>query len=1349
MAEIETKPPKSRNQRRMNEPLQDLFQRIKKIEDLLPEAWGAERFKLQREIYRVKRLAKQKTGEKRAEKSLVSLEGRVRASVDKRARREENKPRVTFDENLPIAAKRDEIAKAIRENPVVIVSGETGSGKTTQIPKICLEAGRGVDGLIGCTQPRRIAAVTVAARIAEELGEDLGQSVGYKIRFDEKTGRDGYIKIMTDGVLLAEAQTDPFLNEYDVLIVDEAHERSLNIDFALGILQNLLSRRKNLKLIVTSATIDTEKFSKAFNDAPVVEVSGRTYPVDVKYWPPEEFSADEEITHVEMAVEAVDRLQRRGPFGDILVFMPTEQDIRETCEIIEGRKFKGAQVFPLFARLSSGEQRRVFSSFPGRKIIVATNVAETSITIPGIRYVVDTGLARILRYSPRTRTTALPVEPVSRSSADQRMGRCGRVEKGVCVRLYSQEDYEDRPLYTPPEILRSNLAEVVLRMIALNLGDVGSFPFIDKPEQKSISDGFDLLKELGAIREANIKEKKRTRGKYVLTQMGRFMAALPLDPRISRILIEAKNHGVLADMLVVAAALSIRDPRERPADKADEADRKQARFADPMSDFASMLNLWNAYRLVWKENRSAGALKRFCKEHFLSFKRMREWRDIRHQLESILEESKVEIGELVERQEDEKSEGAFGPVYERIHRSVLAGFLSGIAQKKEKNIFRAAKNREVMIFPGSGLFNRAGEWIVAAEMVETSRLFARTCAAIDVGWLEEAGGDLCRRSWSDPRWDRKRGEVTASEQVSLFGLVIVASRTVSYGKINPVEASDVFIRSALAEGDLDQKFGFYEHNLELIEQVRDLENRMRKRDLLVGDEHLYRFYKSRLGDDVSDIRALKNRMRKAGGDGFLRMQKKDLLNYEPDSDLFFRFPDRLDLGDSQFACLYRFEPGDEKDGLTVQVPAAVASSLADAPIDWHVPGLLEEKIVFLLKGLPKKYRRELVPVADTAGIIVREMPRSDVPLLTALSRFVHERFHVDIPASRWPYDDLPDHLKMRISVVDSKGRTVRSGRGRDVLSGGFRPETDTAEVAAVRKKWERTGISEWDFGDLSDSIEIKGRGGGRWMLHPALVADPDGNIALRLFANRDEAVDKHGKGVLALYKKQLAGELKFLRKTVSLGPEAQKYAALFGGAKDVERDLVESVWRDFFQVNIREKKTFLEHAQTASGRLAEAALKKKTAAVDVLKAVAETRDILFGLEASERKNPAALELCQMIRNSLANLIPENFLELYGDDRLLHLPRYAQALAIRAQRGAHSMEKDAQKAASLKRFGDELRVMLEGLGPEASSEKRGAVEDFFWLLEEFRVSLFAQELKTVVPVSEKRLQRKIDEIRRMV
>jgi len=909
---------------------------LRKIESLLPEALIADRQAIRREIMRIKRWTAKSPSDKRINKRLVGLEKKLQTSVKKRLWRKANRPEPVYNQALPILAKKDQIIASISKNQVIIISGETGSGKTTQIPKFCLAAGRGIDGKIGCTQPRRIAAMTVSRRIAEELGEGLGGSVGYKIRFKDKTSPNAFIKIMTDGILLAETQSDAYLNEYDTLIIDEAHERSLNIDFILGILKTLLKRRKDLKLIITSATIDTEKFSKAFDNAPVIEVSGRMYPIEVQYCPIEPKSQEnDDPTHIEMAVSTMDRLLNETGTGDILVFMPTEQDIRETCESINGRKYKNTLIFPLFARLAASEQSRVFSNVSARKIIVATNIAETSLTIPGIKYVIDSGLARISRYTPKSRTTALPVTAISKSSADQRKGRCGRVENGVCIRLYSEEDFEDRPLFTLPEILRANLAEVLLRMTALKLGDVLDFPFIDKPASKSIQDGLDLLFELDAIVPASNQKTKKTKRSLLLTEKGRLMAKLPVDPRLSRMLMEAQIQGCLKEMTVIASALSIQDPRERPAEKAQAADRAQKVFHDPSSDFITLLNIWKNYHQTWQREKTTGSVKRFCKTHFLSFKRMREWRDIHAQLSEVLKEYGLENNKhraektRVANNTSPQTPGAkpsakdmgFSPLYTAIHKSILSGFLSNIAMKKEENVFHGTKGKEAMIFPGSALFNRSKTWIVAAELVETSRLFARTCANIDNAWLEKLGGSLCKYTHLHPHWERKRGEVVASEQVSLFGLIIIPGRPVSYGRINPDHAAEIFIQSALIEGDVQKKLPFMLHNQNLVDDVRNMEDRIRRRDVLVDDADLFEFYRKRLRG-CYNIKTLTRLLKQKEQDRFLRMKPEDIARYRPDEKELSQFPSSIDLGDRSFDCTYRFEPGETDDGVTIRIPSS-------------------------------------------------------------------------------------------------------------------------------------------------------------------------------------------------------------------------------------------------------------------------------------------------------------------------------------------------------------------------------------------------------------------------------------------
>jgi ATP-dependent helicase HrpA len=1320
--------------------------RLKKVESLLPRALAADRRRVRREIHDLKRAKRKSLRGDDLEKRVNRLEKKLRDSIKKRARREENKPTFSYIDSLPITAKKDEIIKTITRTPVVIVSGQTGSGKTTQIPKFCLAAGRGIDGQIGCTQPRRIAATMVARRIAEELGQEVGQAVGYKIRFKDRTRRDAYVKIMTDGILLMEAQNDPYLNAYDTIIVDEAHERNLNVDFVLGILKTLLKKRKDLKVIITSATIDTRKFSQAFNDAPIIEVSGRMYPVEVRYLPdkPEAkiMTTDEygEQTHIESAVQTIDHLFKKRTRGDILVFMPTEQDIRETCEIIEGRNYPRTTVHPLFARLSAADQSKVFARPAGRKIIVATNVAETSLTIPGIRYVIDTGLARISQYNPRSRTKALPVMPISRSSADQRKGRCGRVENGVCIRLFAEEDYQTRELFTPPEILRSNLAEVILRMIALNLGDISAFPFIDRPAAKNIQDGFNLLKELGAITES-AKAGSRSASRYSLTARGRLMAAIPLDPRLSRMLIQAQKEGCLNEIAVIAAALSIQDPRERPAEETDAADRIHAKYYDPSSDFITLLNIWRDFNEIHERVKSGNQMKKYCKAHYLSYKRMREWRDIHFQIGHILEEN----GFKIDYDATLNPEGK----YKAIHKSILSGFLSSIAVKKEKNIFQAAAGKQVMIFPGSGLFNRAKAWIVAAEMVETSRLFARTVANIDSNWLEEPGKGLCRYTYLDPHWEKIQGQVVASEQVSLFGLIIVSGRTVSYGRINPEEASDIFIQQALIPGDVEQPLSFLKHNLKLVDEVRNMEDRLRRRDLLVSEEEIFRFYKQRIGG-IYNFRSLHKVLEKEGNDRFLRMTRDDLLNYAPAEELLAQFPDRIDLGKNAFACSYRFEPGSQADGITVKIPSTVAPLVPAEAVDWLVPGLYPEKLGALIKGLPKKYRKKLVPVAETVDLIVKQMPQGQGNLITTLGNFIYKHFGLDIPATAWPLNTLPDHLRMRLAITGPNGEELRCSRDKAVLALKAPGDASPHELETARKTWERKNIRRWDFGDLPDHITIRVEKAAKWTVYPGLqVHDQDDKcVNLRLFEHRDEALESHKKGIARLYTIYLARDLKFLKKNLRLGQAQKDASRYFGGVRKLETRLFNRLVDELFYRNIRTQKEFNATLASVSPVILEHGRQVLDLVVPVLEAFQETKSILDNLEMANKANPIIIQFLTELKEWLSRLVPQNFVELYQPEQMTQLPRYIKALAIRAERACVNLEKDKIKAEEIKIFSDSLDELLKSISISTTDEKKKAIEEFFWWLEELKVSVFAQELKTAIPMSRKRLKKKLEEIKRM-
>jgi ATP-dependent helicase HrpA len=1263
---------------------------------------------------------------------------------------------IRFPADLPISDRSREIIDAIRRHPVVIVAGETGSGKTTQIPKCCIRAGRGRRGRIGCTQPRRIAAVSVANRLAEETGVKTGEAVGYRIRFADRTSDQTVIKIMTDGVLLSEAQSDRHLRQYDTLIVDEAHERSLNIDFVLGILKGLLKRRRDLKVIITSATIDTKKFSRAFDDAPVIEVSGRTYPVEVRYRPPE--TAESEDTLAEAAVHCLDSLVRESRRGDILVFMPTEQDIRETCDLAESRDYRDTRVLPLFARLPAAEQVRVFRPFGGRKIIVATNVAETSITIPGIRYVVDTGLARISRYSPRTRTTSLPVAPVSRSSADQRAGRCGRVAEGICVRLYAEEDYRNRPLYTAPEILRANLAEVILRMISLRLGDIERFPFIDPPAPASIRDGFRLLTELGAIAAGGSRQPSAR-----LTPKGQMMARLPIDPRLACMLLTAGEEGCLEEMLVIVSALSIQPPFERPRERQAEADRAHRQFADPLSDFATLLNVWRGLHETTGKKIGAGQLKKYCLRHFLSFRRMREWQDIHRQVAAITREHRV--GRRFKKRAALPGKGAveasrlrakrgqpedYPERYAAVHRAVLSGLLSNIARQKEKNLYRAARGREVMLFPGSGLFNRGGEWVVAAEVVETSRTFARIVARIDHRWIEPLAGDLCRYHYRDPHWERKRGEVVATEQVTLFGLVISDDSSVSYGRIDPEEATRIFIQSALVEGDLRKPFGFIGHNRKLIGTIQAIEDRLRRRDILVSPDEMVDLYQKRLGECYS-VRTLAARIRKTGGDGFLRFTREEIQNYQPGRGEMGLYPGQVTDGTRRFDCVYDFNPGQQTDGLTIRIPAGEASAVAPDFTDWLVPGLFPDKIAALLKGLPKTYRRKLVPINDTVDIIVTEMPRGKGALVSQLGAFVYRRFGVDIPASAWPMEELPDHLRARIAVTGNDGREIRSGRDKAVLLAASETgPQETAGVKELRRRWERDDVTSWDFPALPDQLPVPGRETPVETLYPALEAQPDGKtIRLKLFTEKTKAQEVHPGGVALLLQAHLGKEMRFLRKALALDGKTAPWVQQFGGARAISERLVGEVCRRLLRQDFRSREAFERYAGEMSSRLIPEGNALLAGIVPAAQACHETGTAIAALERSVAGNPSSLAHLERLRHEMANLMPPSFVSLYSPHRLKRMVDYLRVIAIRARKGIEDPAKYARNASRLEPFETALKGFVEGLSPHTSAEKKEAIEAFFWMIEEFKISVFAQQIRTDGPVSAKRLGKRAQAIERMI
>ena len=1196
-----------------------------------------------------------------------------------------------FDPALPINGRRDEIRAAIDAHPVVIVCGETGSGKTTQLPKILLE--RDPRSRIGHTQPRRIAARSVATRIAEELNTKLGERVGYKVRFHEEVSERTAIKLMTDGILLAETQGDRELRRYDSIIIDEAHERSLNIDFLLGYLKRLGEKRRDLKTIITSATIDAERFSRHFGGAPVIEVSGRLYPVDVRYRPvggdAEDTTRDEEE---QALADAVDELCREGP-GDILVFLPGEREIREAGQVLRKMNFRG-EVLPLYSRLSTAEQDRVFKPGKERRVVLATNVAETSLTVPRIRYVIDTGDARIKRYSYRNKVEMLRVESISQAAAQQRAGRCGRVADGICVRLYSQQDFDRRAAFTDPELLRSSLASVILRAKSLGLEEVETFPFVDPPAPRAIADGYELLAELGAVDE-----------KKDLTPVGEELARLPLDPRVARMLVAAREERCFAQVRIIAAALSVQDPRQRPLERAEAADERHARFADEQSDFLSFLKLWKL--------QEEQGLRRLCRENFLSYPRMREWRDVHEQLKHTLEweDSSVRA---------EKAEG-----YRAIHRALLTGLLGNVGMKDEENAYTGARGIKFWIHPGSWT-NKPGKWIVAAELVETTRLFARTVAAIEARWLEELGGHLLKRSRSDPHWEKDQGQVVALERGTLYGLPVYQNRRVPFGPHDPDLARELFIRAALVEGDFDTRAPFFAHNRKLLAEIERLEHKSRRPDILVDDELIHAFYDERIPREINSSKTFEawRRQAEAAQPRLLFLAREDLMRHEAAGITTDNFPPQVILGPNRYALEYHFEPGSARDGVTMTVPLALLNQVPAARTEWLVPGLLKEKVRALAKGIPQRLRHKLGALDEFSDAFVHAMQPSDIPLTDALRRYIREQYQLEVPVDAFRADSAPPHLQMNFRVLDEHGRQLDMGRNLAELKRTLGEETE-AVLAEEDPLDKYTG---WTMGDLPELMELK-RGGHTLFGYPALV-DADDGVTLQVFDAPEKAREMHRGGVLRLltiaFRDRVRDLERSLGKDLALGPLKDDIiaAALQRAFRLDELPMTQAEFaRRVDEGRSRFNLIAQEFARLAGGILAErAALEKK----------------LNGLKTFPRETDD-------VKNQLDRLLAAGWLARTPWDRLQHFPRYLKAASLRLDKLRADPARDA-------RLGADLAALEVPYRREAALRARhGALdaefEQFGWLLEELRVSLFAQELRTPVPVSVKRLTKLWQTIRR--
>ena len=1262
---------------------------------------------------------------------------------------------ISCPSGLPICSVWDDLVTAVKAHQVIIVSGETGSGKTTQLPKICLLAGRGRQGRIACTQPRRVAAVTVSARVAEELGPDGPGLVGYKIRFRDRTGPLTRIKFVTDGMLLAEVQKDPRLRAYDTIILDEAHERSLNIDFLLGILRRLLPARPDLKVIITSATIDTAHFSQTFGGVPVIEIAGRGYPVEIRYRPPEQ-DEQTESTIVEQVISAVEEIRKSDPFGDMLVFLPTERDIRETVKILKAMCQDDALVLPMYGRLAAFDQKRIFKAAPVRKIVVATNVAETSITVPGIRYVVDSGLARIARYNIRSRTKALPVSPISKAGADQRAGRAGRVQAGVCVRLYSQEDYLDRPDYNLPEIKRTNLAEVILRLCAMDLGPVDQFPFVDAPSPQAIREGFATLRELGALNTAG-----------GLTRTGRMMARLPLDPRISRMILQARKENALNEVVIIAAALSIQDPKERPADKEYHADQAHKTFEDPSSDFLTFINLWNMFH----KKQEAGHTRKFCKENFLSFNRMREWTDIHDQIMTILQEAK-------DFHQATQSPNPLNPsITKSILCSVLSGFLGQIALKQDGSQYLAARGREVFLFPGSSLYKKGPKWIVAAELIRTSRLFARTVAAIEPEWAEKLAGDLCAYSFSNPHWEKRRGDVMVWEKVTLFGLALVERRKVKYGDIDPKKSREIFIRQALVPGELKKRFPFLVHNLELISEVRDLEDRTRRRGIMVDEETLYFFYdrglrelenalfkdkffkgrgRTQKSGAIFNERALAKALKMSRIDAPLRLTREDLLRAVPHADEIALFPGHIDLSGHRLSLSYCFCPGDKADGVTVKVPVGLLASIAPGRFEWLVPGLLKEKIAFLFKSLPKQIRRHLVPIPDSAERIVQRLGNTGDSLFRALGQALFKEYDLRVDRKMWPdIEDIPHHLLMRFEVIDRMGKVLDSGRDLSFIREKWGRassylEKDHPGWLKIKARWEVCGLRIENFPDLPNSVPISPEDRENPIqAFPGLVAEHDG-VAVRLFLNQGEAVSNSQEGARRLLADYLDQEFRYLKRNCIPNGLPTDAFVPFGGTQRLGQSIYSLLYRKLIGEwkQVPGRMELLNRAKKLEGKIFQHAVPIIQLLKDVFEARVSAHREIMRLKNSKggfqtRPYGAAdtsdrSQVLKDIQAELLRLTPPDFPADARPDHLPDLPRHLKALTVRAQRAYVDPSKDIIKASRLEPFLLRLNQARTSLQESGTAEAKAEIDRFEWLIDEYRVSIFAPELGTAIPISPKRL-----------
>ncbi|EIL94441.1 ATP-dependent RNA helicase [Rhodanobacter spathiphylli B39] len=1286
------------------------------------------------------------------EGKLEALRADIQRSAAKRRARAAAKPEIRLDDALPISARGEDIVKLIREHQVVVIAGETGSGKTTQLPKLCLAAGRGEAGMIGCTQPRRLAARSVARRVAEELGTPLGEVVGFQVRFNDQVSDRTLVKFMTDGILLAETQGDPWLSAYDTLIIDEAHERSLNIDFLLGYLKRLAIRRPELKIIVTSATIDTARFAEHFGGAPVVEVEGRAYPVETRWRPVEAVAKNMQQGSAEHIAAVLDEISHDDPRGDVLVFLPGEREIRDVHQLLSRRQYRETEILPLYARLSAGDQDRVFKPGVKRRVVLATNVAETSLTVPRIRYVIDTGTARVKRYSQRSQLERLHVEPVSQAAADQRKGRCGRVGPGICYRLYDEADFAGRAAFTDPELLRSSLANVILRMLALKLGEVDDFPFLEAPDPRVIADGFRRLTEISAIDEAR-----------KLTAIGRTLARLPIDVQLARMLVEGEQLHALRELLVIVSFLSIQDPRERPGDARQQADTAHAVFADPKSDFAGVLNLWRAYHDAHEEL-TQSKLRDWCSRHFLSFMRMREWRELHRQLLLVVGElgwklegqpqaarsapppagrgrsgggRALDVAAQSQKRTPPQPSPASGGgsdggdsadrLYESVHRSLLAGLPTQVGRKDEKGIYLSTRERKFQVFPGSVLSKAPPNWIFSAQILDVGgRVWGMANARVEPLWIEQQAAHLLRTSCREAHWSKKRGCVVAYEQVSLFGLVLVEKRPVTFQQQDPALAHAIFVREALVRGDIESKADFVRANLRVLEEAQGIEAKQRREGLIRHEDELVAFFEGKLPEDIASSRALDAWHRKArpAEQAALRWSLDDVMAGGAGLDAK-AFPAALEMPPQKYRLEYRFVPGDEADGVTLQLPLAMLNALPAARCQWLVPGLLADKVAELIRGLPKALRRNFVPAPDFARAFVEAESPRDESLVKVLAAFLKRTTGVDIGAGEFAGIELPPHFLMRYRLHDERGRMLASGRDLAALRGQWEGQAREAFSRKTDIELTREDVASWDF----EAIPAQVRSDGGLTAFPALV-DLGETVALRVFERSDEARAAHRQGVVRLLRNALASEAKQARRRLPIGNAlALKYAPL-GGVDGLREDLLEGGFRDLLErheLDVRSAGAFEMLRTQFSRELFGAGVERLKLAEPIIEAQAEMKPWLA---------PPLLGFARASYDDLGEqfdaLLTPGFLRELPTARLAHYPRYLKAMRLRGERLRQDPAKDQQRMLQV------LPYWRAYLQHRAAGGDPADLAELRWLIEEWRVSLFAQELKTAEPVSAKRL-----------